>query len=37
MTYKELSEKIFEAGKGKFLDMETYIERNKEIEIEVFK
>lgn len=36
MTYKELSEKIFKAGKNKFDDMETYIEQNKEIEIAVF-
>lgn len=37
MTYKELSERIFEAGKDKFEAMETYIERSKEIEIAVFK
>lgn len=37
MSYKELSNKIFEAGKNVFEDMETYIERAKEIEIEVYK
>ncbi|NLX61188.1 MAG: TldD/PmbA family protein [Tissierellia bacterium] len=36
MTYKELSEKIFQAGKGIFDNMETYIEQDKEIEIAVF-
>jgi len=36
VAYKELSEKIFAAGKGKFEDMETYIERDKTIEIAVY-
>src|SRR5690554_3083743 len=37
MKYKGLVDKIFEKGKDKFEDMETYIENTKEIEIAVFK
>lgn len=36
MKYKELVEKIFESGKGKFEDMETYIEKAKTVEIVVY-
>ena len=36
MKYKELAEKIFESGKGKFEDMETYIEKAKTVEIVVY-
>ncbi|MBZ2175563.1 TldD/PmbA family protein [Schnuerera sp. xch1] len=37
MKYENLSKKIFEAGKDRFEDMETYIQRSKEIEIAVYK
>lgn len=37
VKYKDLVDKIFEKGKEKFEDMETYIENTKEIEIQVFK
>ena len=36
MKYIDLAEKIFESGKAKFEDMETYIEKTKTIEMSVF-
>ena len=36
MKYFDLAEKIFESGKDKFEDMETYIEKTKTIEMSVF-
>ena len=36
MKYKDLARKIFESGKDKFEDMETYIEKTKTVEIVVY-
>lgn len=37
MDYKTLSNKIFEKGKSKINEMEVFIEKNKEFELEVFQ
>ena len=37
MDYKELARKIFEAGQLKMDEMEVFIQKNKEFEIEVFE